>query len=203
MARVRKRLLARTINKQEGAVYRKIRTEITDVNKMLSALDKVYDSPTYAVTQLKSKLSIKSIGVFNKSTGRLSLKNKKLTKSQARIVLNAIEDFKRSKTSTVKGVRALTKVQRQELLKRSDNADWVNDLTDKEVEALHKVFDDKDYEAAMYGLDSDTAYQLMIDAKEYKMKKEDFASVVMKYSQSGEDLSRRKIIESIFTKYIK
>lgn len=203
MARVRQRLLKKVQTKQEGAVYRKIRTEVAEVNKMLRALDQVYEKPTYATEQLQSKLSIKSIGAFNKKTGRVSIKNLKLSKSQARIVLNALEDFKRSRTSTVRGVKSLTKVQRQELMKRSDNADWVKDLTDKEVEALHKVFDDKRYEQAMYGLDSDTAYQIMIDAKEYKMSKEEFTNTIITYSRQGEDLERRKVIEQIFTKYIK
>ena len=187
-----------------------IKREAKQVNKMIRALKKKHTNVrdiSYALQNLVGTLDLTSrksgVKLIDKRTNMIKIANiVNLKPVSARSFIQALKQFKRSESSTNRGLVRIAKRQRQMLLKMTSNEEFVNSLSDKELIKFHKVFEDEKYEAAMQGLDSDSAYAIMLDVFQYQISENDFENMISTYANNVPDLDVRKSMQEIYRKYL-
>ena len=187
-----------------------VKREAKQVNKMIRSLTNNFKSPkkvSYALENLVDKLA--DIGIrdkkklINQRTNLVQIKNlTSLKPASLRAVIRVLSDFRKSESSTKTGISKIAKRQRQTLLRITGNEEWVNSLSDKDIENFNRMFDDRNYELATQGLDSMSAYGIMLDSASGELTEDQFVQYLELYSGEAADVERRKAIEKIYKKYI-
>lgn len=187
-----------------------MKREAKQVNRMIRALKKKHTNArdlSYALQTLVGKLDFASeksgVKLIDKRTNMIKIANiVNLKPVSARAFTQALKQFKQSESATNRGLVRIAKRQRQMLLKMTSNEEFVNSLSDKELIKFHKVFEDEKYEAAMQGLDSDSAYAIMLDVFQYQVSEKDFENMISTYANNEPDLEIRKSMQEIYRKYL-
>ena len=187
-----------------------MKREAKQVNRMIRALKKKHVNVrdiSYALQTLVGKLDFASeksgVKLIDKRTNMIKIANiVNLKPVSARAFTQALKQFKQSESATNRGLVRIAKRQRQMLLKMTSNEEFVNSLSDKELIKFHKVFEDEKYEAAMQGLDSDSAYAIMLDVFQYQVSEKDFENMISTYANNEPDLEIRKSMQEIYKKYL-
>ena len=187
-----------------------VKREAKQVNKMIRSLTNNFKSPkkvSYALENLVDKLA--DIGIrdkkrlINQRTNLVQIKNlTSLKPASLRAVIRVLSDFRKSESSTKTGISSIGKRQRQTLLRITGNEEWVNSLSDKDIENFNRMFDDRNYELATQGLDSMSAYGIMLDSASGNLTEDQFVQYLEMYSGEASDVERRKAIGKIYKKYI-
>ena len=187
-----------------------MKKEAKIVNRMIRSLKKKHTNVrdiSYALQTLVGKLDLTSrksgVKLIDKRSNMIKIANiVNLKPVSARAFIQALKQFKQSESSTNRGLVRIAKRQRQMLLKMTSNEEFVNSLSDKELIKFHKVFEDEKYEAAMQGLDSDSAYAIMLDVFQYQVSEKDFENMISTYANNEPDLEIRKSMQEIYKKYL-
>lgn len=187
-----------------------LKKEAKIVNRMIRSLKKKHTNVrdiSYALQTLVGKLDLTSrksgVKLIDKRTNMIKIANiVNLKPVSARAFTQALKQFKQSESATNRGLVRIAKRQRQMLLKMTSNEEFVNSLSDKELIKFHKVFEDEKYEAAMQGLDSDSAYAIMLDVFQYQVSEKDFENMISTYANNEPDLEIRKSMQEIYRKYL-
>lgn len=187
-----------------------MKKQAKQVNRMIRALKKKHTNIkdiSYAVEQLVGKLShietMNKSKLIDKRTNLIRIKNiVELKPASARSFVKSLEEFKRSETSTNRGLRRVANRLRKQLLTKTHNEKFVNSLSDKEISNFYKIFEDENYEKATMGVDSETAYTLITDVIKYDLTEEQFATSLEQYANSEPDLSVRNSMKKIYDKYL-
>lgn len=187
-----------------------MKREAKQVNRMIRALKKKHTNArdlSYALQTLVGKLDFASeksgVKLIDKRTNMIKIANiVNLKPVSARAFTQALKQFKQSESATNRGLVRIAKRQRQMLLKMTSNEEFINSLSDKELIKFHKVFEDEKYEAAMQGLDSDSAYAIMLDVFQYQVSEKDFENMISTYADNEPDLEIRKSMQEIYRKYL-
>lgn len=180
------------------------------VNRMIRALKKRYTNVkdvSYALNNLVGKLEQveykNSSKLIDKRTNLIRIKNiVELKPASARAFMKAIEEFKKSESATYRGIKRIAKRQREMLLRITGEEEWVNSLSDKDLVTFHKIFDDENYEKAMEGMDSMSAYRTILMVASEDLDVETFENILATHADGDLDIGRRKAIESIYKKYL-
>ncbi len=184
----------------------KVKKQAQLVNQMIKNLGTNKRS-SYAVENLISKLADIKVGnkkLFNKKKMIINIKNLvNLKPTSLRAITKALVDFQRSESSTKSGLKKITTRQRQTLLKMTQNEEFVNSLTDREISDFHKMFEDINYSKATSGLDSMSAYTIMLDSKSGDLTEEQFMQYMELYINESPDKGQADAIKKIYNKYIK
>lgn len=187
-----------------------MKREAKIVNRMIRSLKKKHTNVrdiSYALQTLVGKLDLTSrksgVKLIDKRSNMIKISNiVNLKPVSARAFIQALKQFKQSESATNRGLVRIAKRQRQMLLKMTSNEEFVNSLSDKELIKFHKVFEDEKYEAAMQGLDSDSAYAIMLDVFQYQISENDFENMISTYANNVPDLDVRKSMQEIYRKYL-
>lgn len=187
-----------------------LKKEAKIVNRMIRSLKKKHTNVrdiSYALQTLVGKLDFASeksgVKLIDKRSNMIKISNiVNLKPVSARAFTQALKQFKQSESATNRGLVRIAKRQRQMLLKMTSNEEFVNSLSDKELIKFHKVFEDEKYEAAMQGLDSDSAYAIMLDVFQYQVSEKDFENMISTYANNEPDLEIRKSMQEIYRKYL-
>lgn len=187
-----------------------MKREAKIVNRMIRSLKKKHTNVrdiSYALQTLVGKLDLTSrksgVKLIDKRSNMIKIANiVNLKPVSARAFIQALKQFKQSESATNSGLVRIAKRQRQMLLKMTSNEEFVNSLSDKELIKFHKVFEDEKYEAAMQGLDSDSAYAIMLDVFQYQVSEKDFENIISTYANNEPDLEVRKSMQEIYRKYL-
>lgn len=187
-----------------------MKKEAKIVNRMIRSLKKKHTNVrdiSYALQTLVGKLDLTSrksgVKLIDKRSNMIKIANiVNLKPVSARAFTQALKQFKQSESATNRGLVRIAKRQRQMLLKMTSNEEFVNSLSDKELIKFHKVFEDEKYEAAMQGLDSDSAYAIMLDVFQYQISENDFENMISTYANNVPDLDVRKSMQEIYRKYL-
>lgn len=187
-----------------------MKQQAKQVNRMIRALKKKHANIkdiSYAVDQLVGKLghieTMNKSKLIDKRTNLIRIKNiVELKPASARSFVKALEEFRRSETSTNRGLKRVANRLRKQLLTKTHNEKFVNSLSDKEISNFYKIFEDENYEKATMGVDSETAYTLITDVIKYDLTEEQFATSLEQYANSEPDLSVRKSMQKIYDKYL-
>lgn len=183
---------------------RTIRAEANVINDMLKALDEEGYSNSWASKTLFNKLGTNKINIIKNNKIDVGKISKTSSMSNLTYIKKALNDFKASKTSTVKGIKSRIDDERQFIAEQTDNQEFANDLTDEEIGKIYEVFNDTDYkqltESGMY--DSDEIFTFITTAKEQDYGIRKFQNMVKTYSEDSPDVETRRMFKNIYDKYV-
>lgn len=201
--------MAKKINKNYGFVgsktfnlgdYRALQKEIHKANQRITRIESRYGEGAWAIRELYGKLDApvaKAITPF----GQIRI-TKDMSQAQLNLVRRSVKDFLKSKTSTLTGIRQ-TRNNIMSGLKQSLSATEDIKLTDKEIEALFKLVEDKDTRGTVEKIGASTMWKLLIDAREKKANKTDFLVKVKQYYNYSNDQDVKSDLSDFYKKYIK
>ena len=184
---------------------RQIRAEADVINKMLQALERAGYKDTWASKTLYNKLDTPQIDVIK--NGRVDTSKISKTKSMSNLayIKKALNDFKASKTSTVKGIREREEDERMYIAELTDNQEFADSLSSEEIGNIYEMFNSPDYkkltESGMY--DSLEIFSFVAEAKQEDMGVRKFLQMVKTYSEDNMDYDTRNAFKDIYNKYVK
>ena len=184
----------------EKAARKRIRAQAKLLNKQISELNKFK-----SIDSLSKKLLIERLSARNMitTTGRI----KENLPSDLKIVdYNAIEQafkfFRKSESSTLKGIRRIIRRQRDDLLMSTSNKEFVDSLTDREIMDFNKMYSDIAFDTLSRTMGSDTVKVLAEQAGLNKQTEEEFTSIMERYMEESPDENQRAAIRRIYKKYV-
>lgn len=173
--------------------YRELVRKVGQANKRLRAIKNEFGTLGWAGETLKNKTEMNLIKAW---TSRGIRVNKKMSEEQQKAVLKAINNFLKSRTSSVSGIKKTIKSQ-QEALK-------VNlDISTDESKTLYKFFEDKDFNYVTNYIDASSLFVLLEDSKEEQHSENDFIKRIENYILVGEDENVRNALKRIYNNYVR
>lgn len=188
----------------ERTKQRKARFKAKSVNQYLLKLKKWGRYDTWASKQLISRLDTEKLNLINKS-GLIDIdKISLLNQTQITNVNKAMDQFINSKTKTIQGINAVVKNKRQWLIEKSDNAQWVKSLTNREVEDLYRVFDDEEFENLSEKIKYETIWDTVVQANKKQWSEQEFIDELQLYTDPAyiNDDDVLDSMSDIYNKYI-
>lgn len=182
------------------ADYKQLQKEVSKANQRIARIQSKYGDSAWATNNLYAKLDNKLINAINPYSGSIKLR-KNMNQAQLNAVRRATKEFLSSKTSTLRGISQVKKDVRDSL--RASLSDDNIQLTDKEVQALYRLVEDKDLQTTVDYVGASTLWRLIIDAKQKNMNERDWNKVLRDYNISGNDLDLKKDLSRIFNDYVK
>ena len=183
---------------------RKTRFKAKSVNEYLLKLQKWGRYDTWASKQLISRLDTNKLSIINKK-GLIDMdKIGWLTETQMTNVNKAMDQFISSKTKTIQGINAVVRNKRQWLIEKSDNAQWVKGLTNREVEDLYRVFDDEEFENLSEKIKYETIWDTVVEANKKQWSEQEFIDELQLYTDPAyiNDDDVLDSMSDIYNKYI-
>ena len=185
-------------------IIRQTKLEANVINDMLKALEGAGYSDTWASKTLFNKLDTSRISIIKNGKIDTSKINKDYSMTSLTYIRKALNDFKNSKTSTVKGIEQRIDDERQFILEQTENQEFVNSLTDEDLSQIYSVFNDIDYkklsESGQY--DSLEIFSFIVEAKEEGKGIRKFMQTIREYSEDYLDRDVRESFKSIYRKYV-
>lgn len=196
--------LVRRRVQQIKTYQRKTRFTAKDVNERLRRLQRWGRYDTWASKQLITRLDSGKLNLITKD-GLIDIeKINKLNQTQLTNVNKAMDQFLKSKTKSIQGINAVVRKKRQDLIEKSDNAQWVKSLTNKEVEDLYRIFDDEEFKNLSDKIKYETVWNKVVEAKEKDLDEEDFIEELLLYTDPANmnDADMLDSIINIHEKYV-
>lgn len=161
---------------------RKSRFKAKSVNEYLLKLKKWGRYDTWASKQLISRLDTNKLNLINES-GLIDMdKISSLNETQITNLNKAMNQFINSKTKTIQGINAVVRNKRQWLIEKSDNAQWVKSLTNREVEDLYRVFDEEEFENLSEKIKYETIWETVVEANKKQWSEQEFIDELQLYT---------------------
>lgn len=170
-------------------LHRQVVKNVKKVNAMLQMLRGQIDKkhPGWAATRLLNYLSADIINAVTKK-GYIKY-NKNLSVGQMNAIIKATNNFLKSKTSTVQGVK-------EARLKIIESYRLEDDLTYKDAEALYSFFESDDYK-----LSDEVKYEVQkiaITVSKQNGSDDYYLEIVKQYIEYGNDEDMKKELIEIF-----
>lgn len=180
----------------------KIRKQLKAINKQVSELEKFERLDSNSKNLLVNRLKESGIS-YSKGKGfNLSIP-KTLEPRQLKAVNKAIEMFKDSESSTVKGLKIQVARQREHLVEIFEDRAAVNRLSDEDVYNLNKVWGSHDYENLRDVLGSKDTETVILKAISEKTGKINFRRKIDMLMEQEADKNLKKSIYNIYKEFIK
>lgn len=201
--------MAKKMNKNYGFIgsktfnlkdYRALQKEIHKANQRITRIEQRYGEGSWAIHDLYGKLD-SPVGRAITPFGQIRI-TKDMSQAQLNLVRRSVKEFLKSKTSTLTGIRQ-TKNNIMNGLKQSLSASEDITISDREMEALFKLVEDKDTRGTVEKIGASTMWKLLIDAREKKSNKLDFLAKVKQYYNYSNDLDVKRDLADFYKKYIK
>ena len=179
--------------------YKVLQKEIHKANQRITRIESRYGEGSWAIHDLYGKLNMARGAITPFGQIRIT---KDMNQSQLNLVKRSIKEFNKSKTSTLRGI----KQARENMvsgLKRSLSTTQDVDLSDKEIEALYKLVEDKDTRSTVEKIGASDIWKLMIDAREKKQNQTDFLAKVKQYYNYSNDQDVKNDLKDFYKKYVK
>ena len=180
--------------------YKALQKEIHKANQRITRIEERYGEGAWAVHDLYGKLNMarKAITPF----GQIRI-TKDMSQAQLNLVRRSVKDFLyKSKTSTLTGIRQ-ARANMVEGLKQSLSSSKDVDLSDREVQALYKLVEDKDTRGTIEKIGASDTWKLLIDAREKKQSQRDFLAKVKEYYNYTNDQDVKNDLKDFYNKYVK
>ena len=159
--------------------YKAIVKEVRKANQRIARIQKRYGENAWALNNLYDKLDNKMINAISPYSGEISIK-KNMSNAQLNAVRRATKEFLSSKTSTIRGIENVKK-EVKEGLKKVFNDDRLN-VSDKEINALYRIVEDKDLRTTAELIGASTLWRLVIDARNKNMNKKEWNEQLKNYN---------------------
>lgn len=184
--------------KTSEQLYRQLVRKTGQANKRIRAIKIEFGSLGWAGENLKNKTELNLIKAWTSKGIRV---RKDMTMDQMKAVSKALDNFLKSKTSSVKGIRETMKKQQQGLRQTLQEQDI--EITATESQTLYKFFEDKDFNYLTRFIPPSDLYALLQDAKENNDTEDQFVKRIEQYIIIGEDEDMRNSLRNIYNKYVR
>lgn len=201
--------MAKKVNKNYGFVgsktinlgdYRELQKEIHKANQRITRIESRYGEGAWAIRELYGKLDT-SVAKAITPFGQIRV-TKDMSQAQLNLVRRSTREFLKSKTSTLTGIRQ-TRNNIMDGLKRSLSSTEDVELSDREIQALFRLVEDKDTRSTVEKIGASTMWKLLIDAREKKDNKTDFLVKVKQYYNYSNDQDVKDDLSDFYKKYVK
>lgn len=180
--------------------YNNIRKEVDKANKRIRRIQAQYGDKAWAVANLTEKLDRQPlINAINPYSGEIKL-NKSMSDATLNAVRSATNEFLKSKTSTLRGIKE-AKENMIASLKSSLSTDDIQ-LTDKEAQALYRIVEDKNLRDTAEYIGASQLWDLMIEAKVKRASEDEWYKMLIDYNAFGKDLDMKNDLQRIYDEYI-
>ena len=180
--------------------YRALQKEIHKANQRITRIESRYGEGAWAVHDLYGKLNMahKAVTPF----GQIRI-TKDMSQAQLNLVRKSVKDFLyKSKTSTLTGIRQARANMLSGLQKSLSSTQDV-ELTDKEIETLYRLVEDKDTRGTVEKIGASDLWKLLIDAREKKINQTDFLARVKEYYNYSNDMDVKNDLKNFYNTYVK
>lgn len=180
--------------------YEKLKKQVIKTNKAISRIEKQYGESSWGINNLYNKLNNDVFKGVTKS-GKIRL-NKSMSDIQLKAIEKATSKFlENKKTSTLTGIKGVVKDVKSSL--KATYGDMGNKLTNKEVNMLYDLVEDKDKRSITEQIGASEVWATIIQAKEQKLDYNRFEDLISKRSSTDiNDLDTKAFLEDIYSKYI-
>lgn len=182
------------------AQYNKIKKDVSIANQRIRRIQAKYGDNAWAVANLTDKLDNKVIQAISPYSGEIRI-NKKMSDAQLNAVRSATDEFLKSKTSKLSGIRQ-AKANMISSLRSSLSTEDV-ELTDKEAQALYRLVEDKNLRTTTEYIGASKLWALLIDAKAKRATEDEWYKMLIDYNAFGKDLDMKDDLKRIYDLYIK
>lgn len=186
------------IEKTSEQLFKELIRKTGQVNRRLKLIKKEFGSLGWAGESLSQKADFKLINAWTSKGIKIK---KSMSKEQLKAISKMMDNFLKSKTSTIKGIRQTMKLQVEGMKKAFSTEDIK--LTTEESRALFKRFEDKDYTSILRYLTASELNALIEDSKEHGDNLSQFIERSENYITGIVDEDLRVSLESIYYKYVR
>ena len=180
--------------------YEKLKKQVIKTNKAITRIGKQYGESSWGINNLYNKLNNDVFKGVTKS-GKIRL-NKSMSDIQLKAIEKATTNFlNNKKTSTLTGIKGVVKDVKSSL--KATYGDMGNKLTNKEVNMLYDLVEDKDKRSITEQIGASDLWATIIQAKEQKLDYNRFEDLISKRSSTDiNDLDTKAFLEDIYNRYI-
>lgn len=180
--------------------YDKLKKNVIKANKAIARIEKQYGESSWGVNRLYSKIDNDLVKGITK-TGKIRL-NKNMSDIQLRAIEKATENFlTNKKTSTLTGIKSTIKEVKSSL--KATYGDMGNKLSNKEVNKLYDLVEDKDKRIITEQLGASEVWATMIEAKERRLSENEFIELIDKRTDADiNDLDTLEFLNDIYNSYM-
>ena len=180
--------------------YEKLKKQVIKTNKAITRIEKQYGESSWGINNLYNKLNNDVFQGVTKS-GKIRL-NKSMSDIQLKAIEKATGKFlENKKTSTLTGIKGVVKDVKSSL--KATYGDMGNKLTNKEVNMLYDLVEDKDKRSITEQIGASDLWATIIQAKEQKLDYNKFEELISKRSSADiNDLDTKAFLEDIYNRYI-
>lgn len=180
--------------------YDKLKKNVIKANKAIARIEKQYGESSWGVNRLYSKIDNDLVKGVTK-TGKIRL-NKNMSDIQLRAIEKATENFlTNKKTSTLTGIKSTIKEVKSSL--KATYGDMGNKLTNKEVNKLYDLVEDKDKRIITEQLGASEVWATMIETKERGLSENEFIELIDKRTDADiKDLDTLEFLNDIYNSYM-
>ena len=182
------------------AQYNKIKKDVSIANQRIRRIQAKYGDNAWAVANLTDKLDNKVIQAISPYSGEIRI-NKKMSDAQLNAIRSATDEFLKSKTSKLSGIKQ-AKANMISSLRSSLSTEDV-ELTDKEAQALYRLVEDKNLRTTAEYIGASKLWALLIDAKAKRATEDEWYKMLIDYNAFGKDLDMKDDLKRIYDLYIK
>ena len=209
--------LRKAKKKAKKELLRKTRNTIDEVNSRLYELNRLNYNNTWAVNKLLDRLENRMLSNTIESRNRVKRKvgkkrmitepkgikinlKRKLTNTQLVALNKAGEQFLKSETSTVAGVKRAKKMNIKGIQQKlSDDKRGL--VSEEDAEFYQNYFEDKDFNELAKQIKYDVLWDLIDEAKQRDVSESDWIKMLGRYiNDNDEDVRERA--KRLYNKYI-
>lgn len=181
------------------ADYKDIQKEVRKANQKIRRIQAKYGDDAWAVHNVTEKLSSNLINAINPYSGEIRIR-KTMNQSQLNAVRRATNEFLRSKTSSITGIKEAKKNMQDSL--KSTLSDENFELTDREAQALYRAVEDRDLRSTAEYIGASTLWSELIDAQKKNKSKDQFYESLLQHNIVLNDLDMVDDLERIYNIYM-
>ena len=188
--------------------YKRVVRRIGQVNKRIKDLNKYTNKESYATKLLLDKVAKSGIS----AKGRRGIRIKKNISNRDLIKIeNILNQYLNSETSTIKGIKAVEKRQKQHIkdVLGINEKDSEKILNDDDIETLYRLFESEDFQNIIKKeyMEPSTVWILLKSAKEHDWTLERFKTEFMNYAKATpankvSDRDLQENIQKIYEKFM-
>lgn len=180
--------------------YEQLKKQVIKTNKAITRIEKQYGEASWGINNLYNKLNNDVFKGVTKS-GKIRL-NKSMSDVQLKAIEKATSKFlENKKTSTLTGIKGVVKDVKSSL--KATYGDMGNKLTNKEVNMLYDLVEDKDKRSITEQIGASDLWATIIQAKEQKLDYNKFEDLISKRSSVDiNDLDTKAFLEDIYNRYL-
>ena len=184
--------------KERAKLMAETRKMVERANKRLKGLKNAGYKGTWASKKLINRIDTKTLKAWSKK-GKIKL-NKNLTNTQLKAIQKATDQFLKSETSTVKGIRRVSQA-RIKGIQESLSSDLRDRVTEEDAEFYYDMLGEEDFDYFADKIGASTLWMLIDEAIEKNSSEDEWLTMLSHYITLN-DLDIRERAIRLYNKYI-